>query len=208
MSEDTKQCPFCGEEINVVAKKCKHCGEFLDEKARPAPAAVTAPAPGSDLNAAAKQKAIEDLSGIPVPTGKFILLTIATGGVYYFMHMFKLQTSLNDKIKNMVHPILLLIVAGMFAWGLIIDAWAFEMMADAQLLEDISASNTAFSITKFVKLVNYAYGIMIIVIAFQMKKALETYAAERLRQNVKLNPFATFFFNFFYINHILDKWSK
>lgn len=27
---DTKACPFCGEEILVVAKKCKHCNEMLD----------------------------------------------------------------------------------------------------------------------------------------------------------------------------------
>lgn len=29
MSE-IKNCPFCGEEINVSATKCKHCGEWLD----------------------------------------------------------------------------------------------------------------------------------------------------------------------------------
>jgi predicted nucleic acid-binding Zn ribbon protein len=30
---DTKQCPYCGEEILAVAKKCKHCGEWLDKEA-------------------------------------------------------------------------------------------------------------------------------------------------------------------------------
>lgn len=31
MSE-TKRCPYCGEEIMAVARKCKHCGEWLDKK--------------------------------------------------------------------------------------------------------------------------------------------------------------------------------
>ncbi|MGN6369667.1 MAG: PH domain-containing protein [Phycisphaerae bacterium] len=39
-AEATKRCPFCGEVILAIAKKCKHCGEFLD---RTAPVAGGAP---------------------------------------------------------------------------------------------------------------------------------------------------------------------
>lgn len=29
---ETKSCPYCGEEILATAKKCKHCGKWLEQK--------------------------------------------------------------------------------------------------------------------------------------------------------------------------------
>ena len=37
------KCPFCSEAILADAKKCKHCGEFLDRRNASAPAAVLGP---------------------------------------------------------------------------------------------------------------------------------------------------------------------
>ncbi len=49
-SSSTKECPFCGEEILSKARKCKHCGEFLDQALSATPSRLRAdPGPEKTL---------------------------------------------------------------------------------------------------------------------------------------------------------------
>jgi hypothetical protein len=35
MPAETKVCPFCGEDVLAIAKKCRYCQEYFDPKDRP-----------------------------------------------------------------------------------------------------------------------------------------------------------------------------
>lgn len=42
-NQNTKKCPYCGEQISPVAKKCRYCGEWLEETAQSTPINNTTP---------------------------------------------------------------------------------------------------------------------------------------------------------------------
>lgn len=51
MNTETKRCPYCGEEISINAKKCKHCKEWLEEPSSTAKTMDQEPKPASPVYA-------------------------------------------------------------------------------------------------------------------------------------------------------------
>ena len=72
-NQPNKKCPFCAENILSDAVKCKHCGEWLKKQT---------------VDSSTEQKKQKQFSKV-VPTGKFILLSVITFGIYELVWFYR-----------------------------------------------------------------------------------------------------------------------
>jgi len=93
----TMSCPYCAESISIEAKKCRHCGEFLDPSLRAANQMAQHSIPTKNASVPPKSDAVAGCLGFLLgPVGLWykgqwaagfawivmaFLMTIATGGV-------------------------------------------------------------------------------------------------------------------------------
>lgn len=87
MSQETKKCPYCGEEILAVAKKCKHCGTWLDGRTEAQASAPVTPKQDTPVNTPVNKSAKKSSKG---KLGKTIISAIAgiavlSGGAYFYI---------------------------------------------------------------------------------------------------------------------------
>ena len=75
--QSTIPCPYCGEPILPIAKKCKHCGEFLNNESKPTTVHSNIQSPTNGL-----------------AIGKWVLLVLGAMGL-----LFSLTTMLNEQSK-------------------------------------------------------------------------------------------------------------
>lgn len=123
----------------------------------------------------------------------FILLTIVTGGIYPMMWLYLNQTKLTEKMNNNFvaknYPIWLAIVIGL--------GWFLTDLSHA-------VSNSETVLDNIANLLSAASVVMIIVWSFKAKSALQAYALNEFKFELKMNPFYTIVFGICYIVYCIN----
>ncbi|CAM7268843.1 TPA: DUF4234 domain-containing protein [Escherichia coli] len=132
-------------------------------------------------------------NNINTKVSNFVLLSIVTGGIYPMMWLYLNQTKITEETKNEFvakdYPLWLAIVTG-FGW----------LLSDIGIA--ISDDMTAFDYVA--TLLSWTSAVMIIFWAFKAKSALQTYALNEFKFELKMNPFYTFIFNIYYITYCIN----
>jgi len=172
------------------------------------------------------------LGKIAEPSLKLIILGVLTGGGYLLLHLYKNQDNYNDlsndKNDKIIHSWMIYTTLGIYiisGIGVILgDAYitsAVEhLILIAQTIENGSgdswfaqslAHKAVFEIDAheminilMVKL-NYLVGILLIIIAFKIRKLLQIYTKSELNKDLKMNGFLIFFLTIFYTNYKMNK---
>ncbi len=196
-NEDTKACPACAEEIKAIAKKCKHCGEILDESLK-----QSVNIGGSQLDQETKTQIQKDLDGLSIHTGKLIGFTVATGGwLYLLLHMKEVSKKFNLVFKNTLSEKMVTTIIFLYGAFLLLFSSLFSLLEQASRSEMKDIINL-MSITQVISIIS---SIILVIISFSARKGIENYAKETHNIDFKMNPIATFFFTFFYVNYSLNK---
>ena len=139
-------------------------------------------------------KELEDKMAIS--TGKFIGLTLASGGLYFLYYIFTNRERFNKEFdKEVISNSMILGIIITYGLSSLFTGFAFGMLNGR-------AKEAAAAFSMISSLLSFASTVLIILIAFKSKAVLEE------RTGKQMNWFFTCILTFFYINHFIKNQSN
>ncbi|MFL0798739.1 MAG: DUF4234 domain-containing protein [Cellvibrionaceae bacterium] len=128
---------------------------------------------------------------INTPTLTLVLLTIFSWGIYPMLWLFRYNPMINQALNR----------------SIVKDGYILAI-AICSGISGVLLGATEEALIGLGTLLALAIQVLYIVWGFQAKTALEEYLRDEGVTEVKLNPFYTFAFSYFYINYQINKLSE
>lgn len=129
----------------------------------------------------------------------FVLLSVATGGVYPLLWLWKHQETIMQETGQAFSSSLLVLWTAI-CFGLA----AFLRPYSMPRVDEMNYIHTPVVMIALTFILTIACGVLYIVWAFKARSALQHYALTQFHFELKMNLFYTFLFNVYYINYCIN----
>lgn len=136
---------------------------------------------------------------LATPTLHFALLSVATGGIYPLLWLWKHQDAIMEETgREFSSPVLVIWTAVCFGLA------AFLRPYSMPRIDDMNYIHTPVVMIALTFILSIACGVLYIVWAFKARAALQHYALTQFRFELKMNIFYTLAFSVYYINYCIN----
>ena len=136
---------------------------------------------------------------LATPTLHLALLTLATGGVWPLVWLYKHQDTLMQETgQRFSSSVLVIWMAVCFGLG------AFLRPYSMPRIDEMNYIHTPVVMIALTFLLSVACGVLYIVWAFKARAALQHYALTQFQLELKMNVFYTLAFSVYYVNYCIN----
>ena len=116
------------------------------------------------------------------------MLTLATAGIYIIMWLQKNNAIIKDVTKkNVISDSFIIWYAALLGYGMVLTGYK-----DTVAIALLATTSTLGA------------SVLLIIWAFKARSALQQYALENFKLDLKMNAFYTFLFNILYVNYCIN----
>lgn len=136
---------------------------------------------------------------LATPTLHLALLTVATGGVWPLLWLYKHQDTLMQETgQRFSSSVLIIWMAVCFGLGAFLRPYAMPQ------IDEMNYIHTPVVMIALTFLLSIACGVLYIVWAFKARTALQHYALTQFQFELKMNVFYTLAFSLFYVVYCIN----